>query len=145
MKAFYIHSSATPPDMDIGFKEINDWHSDKGWGVKTHRGFISCGYHYIIRRDGTIEKGRPDSVQGAHVKGHNSKTLGICLVGGINNNFESEDNYTVAQYNSLKTLLVILKLQYPEVEDISGHRDKDATSCPNFDYDKWLALNNLEI
>jgi N-acetylmuramoyl-L-alanine amidase len=55
-----IHTAATRPSMDIGAKEIRRWHKAKGWS--------DIGYHYVIRRDGRVEKGRPDARVGAHVK-----------------------------------------------------------------------------
>ena len=56
-----IHTAATRPSMDIGVKEIRRWHKK--------RGFADIGYHYVIRRDGRVEKGRADTRQGAHVRG----------------------------------------------------------------------------
>jgi len=76
-----LHCSATPdytsnhPSVDrYGRKEIDQWHRDKGWQ--------GCGYHYIIRRGrGIIEMGRDISIQGAHVSGENSDSIGICYIG----------------------------------------------------------------
>lgn len=70
----FVHCSATADSGDrIGLKDIDAWHRAKGWS--------QVGYHRIIRRTGLIEKGRPDNVPGAHVKGHNHDSLGICWVG----------------------------------------------------------------
>ena len=72
--AIVIHCSYTPPSMDIGVREIYDWHvNDNGWK--------DIGYHYVIRRNGNIEIGRPEHTPGAHVAGHNHNTIGLCLVG----------------------------------------------------------------
>ena len=68
-----VHCSATPPKMDIGVREIRTWH------IK--RGFVDVGYHYVIRRDGSVETGRPHDTQGAHVRSFNKFSVGICLVG----------------------------------------------------------------
>jgi hypothetical protein len=70
-----VHCAATRPDQDIGVAEIDAEHRAQGWDC--------IGYHYVIRRSGILEKGRPDSQVGAHVKGHNAFSLGICLVGGV--------------------------------------------------------------
>lgn len=137
-----VHCAATPPTMDIGVKEINAMH--------LKRGFSCVGYHYVIRRDGTIEKGRPDNCTGAHVQGFNSTSLGVCMVGGITSTGASENNFTEAQFISLKFLLIDLKMSYPSA-DILGHRDlspdknKDGKitsnewlkDCPCFDVRTW--------
>ena len=70
-----VHCAATTPDMDIGAATIDRWHKE--------RGFSSIGYHYVIRRDGTLETGRPLNTPGAHVQGHNAHSIGICLAGGV--------------------------------------------------------------
>ncbi|MGL5965359.1 MAG: N-acetylmuramoyl-L-alanine amidase, partial [Fusobacteriaceae bacterium] len=70
-----IHCSATKPTMDIGVRDIRMWHKQQGW--------LDVGYHFIIKRDGTIEEGRPVDVVGSHVKNHNSNSVGVCLVGGV--------------------------------------------------------------
>ena len=92
-----IHTAATRPSMDIGVKEIRQWHKAKGWS--------DIGYHYVIRRDGRVEKGRPESRVGAHVAGYNRDSIGICLVGGVSENLVPENNYTEAQWKALEELL----------------------------------------
>lgn len=111
-----IHCSATTPDMDIGFKEIDQWHKDRGWD--------GCGYHIIIRRDGSAEKGRDLNIVGAHVYGHNKNSIAIVWVGGIDVFGDIWDNRTPEQRKTLRTLVNILKdiLPNPNLE-IVGHRD----------------------
>lgn len=131
-----VHCAATPPDMDIGVKEIRHWHMQKGWS--------DVGYHYIIRRDGTIEKGRTDTTPGAHAAGYNLYSLGICLVGGLKKGTtKAEANFTPHQYLSLATLLDDLKVTYPTAE-ILGHRDLPGVkkACPSFDVREWLRRNH---
>jgi N-acetylmuramoyl-L-alanine amidase len=125
-----IHCSATPPDMDIGVDEIREWHIDRGWS--------DVGYHYVIRRDGTIEKGRDEDVIGAHVKGFNGVSLGICMVGGVSERNKPDANYTASQWRSLKVLVDDLKVKYPEAK-VQGHRDYPdvSKSCPCFDVIAW--------
>ena len=77
-----IHCAATKPNMDIGRDEIDSWHKARGWS--------GIGYHYVIRRDGRIESGRPVEQAGAHASGYNANSIGICLVGGINHNGKPE-------------------------------------------------------
>ena len=127
-----IHTAATRPSMDIGATEIRRWHKE--------RGFNDIGYHYVIRRDGRVEKGRPDARVGAHVLGHNTGSLGICLVGGVNENLVPENNYTEAQWRSLESLLSTLVGKYPEAY-VRGHRDFPGVSkaCPCFDAEPWAA------
>lgn len=120
-----IHCADTPASMDIGAAEIDRWHRDRGWA--------QIGYHYVIRRNGIIEKGRPENRPGAHVRGANEVSLGICLVGGR----EGED-YTANQWRSLAELVVELKSRYPTAAVI-GHRDVPgvAKTCPSFDVLDW--------
>lgn len=127
-----VHCAATPPNMDIGVEEIRRWHMQKGWS--------DVGYHYVIRRDGTVEKGRPDHIPGAHARGYNRYSLGICLVGGVKKGTtKAEANFTPAQYLSLQTLLEELSTEYPDAE-ILGHRDLPGVNkaCPSFDVREWL-------
>ncbi len=104
-----IHASATPPSMDIGAKEIDGWHRKKGWN--------GIGYHYVIRRTGKVETGRPISRQGAHVgkprPGWNRRSIGICMIGGVDKENEPADNYTKAQYAALVRLVRELRTSFP--------------------------------
>lgn len=120
-----VHCSATMPHMDVGVAEIRQWHKDKGWS--------DVGYHYIIRRTGVIEEGRDHNTQGAHVKGRNRDTLGICMIGGIDADGGEDANFTYAQYTSLMGLIQDLKQQYGVQTKVSGHRDYSTKACPCFD------------
>ena len=127
-----VHCAATKPQMDVGVEEIRRWHKDRGWS--------DVGYHYVIRRSGEVEKGRPDDVVGAHVAGHNARTIGVCLVGGIDEDGHPEPNFTPDQFNSLRELLVDLQKRYDvHDEGIVGHRDFPAVgkACPSFDVQRW--------
>ena len=88
-----IHCAQTKPSMDIGFKEIDQWHKRRGWA--------GCGYNFIIRQNGIIETGRALEQVGAHVKGFNHNSLGICLVGGIDEDGDFDVNYTPEQWDTL--------------------------------------------
>lgn len=129
-----IHCADTPPSMDIGAREIRQWHLDRGWH--------DIGYHYVIRRNGEVEIGRPEAEVGAHVYGHNDKSIGICLVGGMkaDGRGSPEVNYTAAQWDSLKSLTVRLKQAYPEARCL-GHCDLDSKkTCPNFNVRAWAGV-----
>ena len=130
-----VHCSATPPDMDIGAKEIDEWHR------KPPQSFRKIGYHYVIRRNGVIEEGRPVFEVGAHASQVNSRSIGICLVGGvksINGKFVTENNFTPDQLDSLEALLITATEEFKDVE-ICGHRDIPGVhkDCPSFDVKRW--------
>lgn len=127
-----IHCSDTPARMDkVDAKEIERWHKD--------RGFLKIGYHFVIKRDGTRERGRMLDEIGAHVAGYNHKSIGICLIGGrADQGTDAEDNFTAEQWIALHSLLVELKNTYPNAQVI-GHRDLDGQKqCPSFDVTDWL-------
>ncbi len=127
-----VHCSATPASMDIGVDRIDSWHRDRGWS--------GCGYHYVIRRDGTVECGRELYSTGAHVRGHNHHALGICLVGGVAEDGGPEDNFTPGQYEALAPLLYQLVKLFPDA-DVTGHRNFPNVNkaCPCFDAASWWA------
>lgn len=132
-----IHCSATRPVQDIGAKEIRVWHKAKGWR--------DIGYHFVIRRDGRVEKGRPVDDIGAHVEGYNARSVGVCLVGGIGDKtFQPESNFTKAQWVSLKQVIGELVKKYPKAK-VQGHRDfpKVAKSCPCFAAKEWAKANGF--
>lgn len=137
-----VHCAATPPDMDVGAKEIDLWHRQ--------RGFLKIGYHAVIRRDGTIESGRPLDQPGAHVARFNDRSLGVCLVGGCKRVtvdgkkvLATENNFTPQQFTALTGLLKQWHAKYP-LARIVGHRDLDSgKDCPSFDVSDWLATVNL--
>lgn len=113
-----VHCSATRSSADIGAREINQWHKDRGWS--------GIGYHYVIRRAGVIESGRAEAKIGAHAYGHNRHSIGICLIGGLNDEGDEvegfERAFTRAQRSSLITLVTNLRQTYPGA-DVQGHRD----------------------
>lgn len=120
-----IHCSATPEGRDYTVDDIRKWHRQ--------RGFNDIGYHYIIYRDGTILQGRDEEFVGAHCKGHNSRSIGICYIGGMTaDNHSPKDTRTDEQKASLLSLLGRLKAKYTGAV-IRGHRDFANKACPCFD------------
>jgi N-acetyl-anhydromuramyl-L-alanine amidase AmpD len=110
-----VHCSATPPESDIGVDEIRDWHvNQNGWS--------DIGYHAVIRRDGEIEFGRHFDLAGAHVSGQNYRSIGVCMVGGVDHRGNPENNFTQDQFESLTILLDMLERAYPMAKTL-GHRD----------------------
>ena len=132
-----IHCSATPPTMDIGVEKIREWHVDENhWD--------DVGYHHIVKRCGTLEPARPEEMQGSHARAVNGTSLGICLVGGSNASGDWENNFTDAQFVSLKSLILDLIKRY-EIKKIIGHYQvDDKKECPSFKVPEWLEKNGLE-
>ena len=116
------HCTATKEGVDIGFKEIDEWHRKKGWGVVYNGNKIHCGYHFIVRIDGSVEIGRPIELPGAHVKGHNKNSVGVTYVGGLDKNMNPKDTRTLKQKEALKCINENL-IDILGSLDISGHRD----------------------
>ena len=138
-----IHSAATLATMDIDIDWIRHEH--------LKRGFADVGYHYFIKRDGTVQKGRPDDQQGAHIQYHNHYILGICMAGGLGSDGLGENNFTEPQWGALAKLVATLLRDNHELEFVVGHRDIPGTSteCPSFDVPSWveshtLLMNQLE-
>ncbi|HMA78916.1 MAG TPA: N-acetylmuramoyl-L-alanine amidase, partial [Candidatus Paceibacterota bacterium] len=96
------------------------------------------GYHYVVTRDGQIEPGRPIVTPGAHVRGHNENTIGVCLVGGMTEDKKSsESNFTHWQWDALDMLLHQIETTFGRL-DVVGHRDLDPSKdCPCFNVRAW--------
>lgn len=122
-----IHCSATKEGNKISAATIDRWHKDRGW-----RGI---GYHYVVRIDGSIEYGRPVQDIGAHVKGRNKHSIGVCYIGGLDADMEPKDTRTTEQKESLLYLLKTLKRLHPNAT-IHGHREFANKACPCFDANK---------
>lgn len=132
VKFLVVHCSASPPTLDAGAKDIDRWHRD--------RGFLKLGYHFVIRRDGTVETGRRLDERGAHAEDFNHCSLGICLVGGVDAKGKPQDNFTERQKDNLGLLLTGLLKTHPGAE-VLGHRDLPNVNkaCPSFDVKQWWA------
>ena len=132
IKFLVVHCSASKPDVYVDAAVIDRWHRN--------RGFAKIGYHYVIKRDGVVQKGRADTEAGAHVQGYNRMSLGICLAGGLDANGNPLANYSDEQYVALNTLLKDLKAKHPQAV-VQGHRDfpNVAKACPCFDVKPWWA------
>jgi N-acetylmuramoyl-L-alanine amidase len=110
-------------------EDINEYHKE--------RGFIGIGYHYYIRKDGFIYKGRDEDSTGAHTKGENTNSIGICLEG----NFEIE-SITDEQRESLINLAIYIISKY-EIKDMRGHRLYAETLCPGKNFNEDEIKNNI--
>lgn len=111
-------------------QDIHRWHKERGWA--------GMGYHFLVRKDGTIERGRPENTVGAHATGCNSDSIGICFEGA----FMSE-RMGQAQISAGKELINYLKSKYG-ISKVQKHKDVNPTNCPgtNFPYE---AIVNGEI
>lgn len=133
-----LHCSATMPSWmkDKPFKdqvaEITRWHvEDRGW--KT------IGYHWIISREGDVLPGRPETVIGAGVLGHNSGVIHVCLIGGGGSSADDQfgDNFTDAQAAAVKAKIADIKSR-TTIRKITGHNEYAAKACPGFRVEKWM-------
>ena len=131
-----VHCSAVKPDQLSSAAQIDSWHRERGF-------HLGIGYHYVIRRDGTIEPGHPECLIGAHchVKGHhyNTHSIGICYEGGLDARGQPDDTRTAAQKATMRQLLEDLHQRYPRAM-IVGHRDlSHDRDCPCFNAYKEYA------
>ena len=122
IKLLVVHCSDSDNSKTLSAFDIHKMHLKFGWD--------GIGYHKVINRSGKIENGRPEYWIGAHVKGKNNISLGVCLIG--------RNKFTTKQYISLERVLRKWKSLYPKAK-IVGHRDTGNTekTCPNFDVIKW--------
>ena len=123
-----LHCAATPEGRDVKTETIKSWHV-KG------RGWSDIGYHFVIELDGTIRNGRPVERSGAHTKGHNATSIGICYVGGMDKNKTPKDTRNEAQRQAMDELIQSLRDIYPTAT-IHGHNEFAAKACPSFDVQK---------
>ena len=138
-----VHCSAVGPDQTSSAAQIDTWHRQQGWK-------FGIGYHYVIRRDGSIEPGRPEWMVGAHCLNHNAHSIGICYEGGLDirgqpdpkgrmSKYKPADTRTAEQKAAMRRLLDDLHRRYPRAL-VVGHRDlTHDRDCPCFDAAKEYA------
>ena len=115
-----IHHTGNPTDDDLSAKEIHTSHLMQGWS--------GIGYHYVVRKDGSVELGRPYWAKGAHAEGCNWNSIGIHVSG----NFEIGEP-TTEQIESLAYLVGYVADKYDisiTPDHVKGHRDLMPTACP---------------
>ena len=120
-----VHCAATPEGRDVKTEEIKRWHTEE-------RGWSDIGYHWVVELDGSIHAGRPEERSGAHCKGHNRDSIGVCYVGGADSDGDPKDTRTPEQKSALASLLSEILDRYPEAK-VYGHRDFSEKACPSFD------------
>lgn len=132
IKEIIIHCSATPEGKPFTVQDITAWHKS--------RGFRTIGYHFVIYLDGSIHNGRPLQEVGAHCKGHNAQSIGICYIGGCApTGITPKDTRTAEQSYALRNLLKELKAKFPDAT-IHGHREFANKACPSFDVSEYADL-----
>ena len=135
-----VHCTATPEGVDKTVAQIRANHVAPV--SKGGRGWSDIGYHYVVYRDGCVHEGRNVNISGAHCTGHNSHSIGVVYVGGLENKpgvayskLKPKDTRTQAQKDALVKLLKDLRKLYPTAR-IRGHRDFANKACPSFDATK---------
>ena len=122
-----VHCSAVRPDQTSSAAQIDTWHRrDNHWK-------FGIGYHYVVRRNGEIEPGRPEWMVGAHCLHHNAHSIGVCYEGGLNARGQPADTRTEAQKKTLLSLLRALKVDYPDALIVGHHDLNPLKACPCFD------------
>lgn len=109
-----IHCSATRADVPLSPRQLDEMHRQ--------RGFDGCGYHYYVRRDGEICTMCPVDRPGAHAKGYNQHSIGVCYEGGLDEQGRPADTRTELQKRSLRVLVRVLAMDF-QTRRIVGHRD----------------------
>ena len=131
IKYIVIHCTATPPNTSIdSIKRF--WKEQRGWGD-------TPGYHYIIKRNGEVEKLLDENKNSNGVYAHNSECINVAYTGGIDKDGKATDNRSAAQNNTLFDLIVSLTEKYKGAKPL-GHRDFPNVhkACPSFDVKTWL-------
>ena len=143
IKRIVVHCTATREGQDVSAATIKGWHLKQGWS--------DIGYHYVVRLDGRIEKGRVDTIPGSHVRGFNTGSIAIVYVGGLDKDGKAKDTRTPAQKKSLKEIITRMRALHKN-PPVMGHRDlspdKDGDGvvekhewlkeCPCFDMPAWF-------
>lgn len=126
-----LHCSATKEDKDIKAEEIDRWHKNQGW--------LCIGYNYVIELDGTIVEARGEKYVGSHCVGHNTNSIGICYIGGLDEAGISKDTRTEAQKEAMHALIKTLLKKYNlKIQDVHCHNEYSKKACPSFSRNKML-------
>ena len=119
-----IHCSAVRPSQTSSAAQIDTWHR------RDNHCKLGIGYHYVVRRDGEIEPGRPEWMTGAHCRNHNAHSIGVCYEGGLDIRGQPADTRTQAQKASLRRLLEELHSRYPQAVIVGHHDLNPQKDCP---------------
>ena len=118
-----LHCSAVRTNQTSSVAQIDTWHRQRGFK-------LGIGYHYVVRRNGQIEQGRPEWMVGAHCKNHNKYSIGVCYEGGLNCLDLPADTRTPEQKAALRQLLTELHSRYPKAVIVGHHDLNPMKDCP---------------
>lgn len=130
IKRIIVHCSFTKASQDFTADDIRRWHvEDNGWS--------DIGYHAVICRDGTTQDGRPEEIAGAHARGYNADSIGVCLVGGKGFDGSEAFNFTFNQLDELRSYIQ-RKCQQYGITEVVGHNQVSSKACPCFDVEEFV-------
>lgn len=109
--------------------DIHRWHQERGWS--------GAGYHYLVRKDGTVYSMRPENYIGCHAKGSNTNSLGVCFEGSF-----MTEKMAEVQYNAGKELIAYLKNKHSKITKVKLHKEVGSTDCPGTNFP--VELKNVE-
>lgn len=124
LKRIILHCAATREGQDFSVDTIREWHVNG-------RGWSDIGYHWVIRLDGSIEVGRPLEKSGAHTKGHNKDSVGVCYIGGCDADGKPKDTMNPEQEKAWRMIVLSLRTLYGDLT-IHGHNEFAKKACPSF-------------
>lgn len=128
-----VHCLATKAGIDYTAADIDSWHR--------RCGFNGIGYHYIVRLDGSLEKGRDVSLEGDHCRGWNERSIGVCYIGGLDEDCEPADTRTDAQKRMLYQIITDLQREY-DILQVLGHRDTSEDLNGNGEIEPYEFVND---
>lgn len=132
-----IHCAATKATSKATADDIRQWHEAD---AKIGR----MGYHYVIERDATLKETLELKRPGVHCTKHNANSIGVCLMGGLDEKLQPEDNFTDEQMATLLQLLYSLVDKFPEAKIYGHNYFNKAKACPCFDWESWLKATGLK-
>lgn len=132
-----VHATGTPPQVRANMDSIHRAHLNKG--IRSERG--RTGYHFVIERSGEVVRGRELMEEGAHARGYNDRSVGICLIGGAKRKGSGGElvavaDYTDAQWAALERVVGEMQTRFPG-SITAGHNTFSNTDCPSFDVEAW--------
>lgn len=132
IKEIILHCTATKADKVVSVADIDRWHKTLGWDC--------IGYHYVIYQDGSVHEGRPVAMCGAHCKGHNTFSIGVAYVGGVEDDGRTpKDTRTEAQKAALKKLVRELMTKYGlTLANVHCHNEYAKKACPSFSIAQFM-------
>ncbi|MFV0365211.1 MAG: N-acetylmuramoyl-L-alanine amidase [Mangrovibacterium sp.] len=125
MRELVIHCSATRAGKNFTSADIDLWHRQQGWK--------GIGYHFVVLLDGTLQQGRALHEVGAHCKGHNAHSVGLCYIGGVDALGVPLDTRTPTQKEGLRRLIFCLRRRFPSAT-VHGHNEFSNKACPSYAY-----------